>query len=122
MSGFFFCNLPDHLFNSVLFFLFQNRFIINAIQINVLDSPMKTIKNSKYCNDYIKKRITFFMQYCCSKKLKRAIFMSKLIKYMYLCLYICVLLLFLTVNSFNIFKYFFFKYPMHMFILFSMNI
>lgn len=63
-------------------------------------------KNSKY-NDYIKKRITFFMQYCCSKKLKRAIFMSKLIKYMYLCLYICVLLFFLTVNSFNIFKYFF---------------
>lgn len=49
------------------------------------------------------------MQYCCSKKLKRAIFMSKLIKYMYLCLYICVLLLFLTVNSFNIFKYFFLK-------------
>lgn len=46
------------------------------------------------------------MQYCCSKKLKRAIFMSKLIKCMYMCLYICVLLFFLTVNSFNIFKYF----------------
>lgn len=48
--------------------------------------------------------------------------MLKLIKYMYLCLYICVLLFFLMVNLFNIFKYFFFKYLMYMFILFFMII
>lgn len=88
-----------------MFFLFQNRFIkCNSNQCLGFSNETDQ-KNSKY-NDYIKKRITFFMQYCCSKKLKRAIFMSKLIKCMYMCLYICVLLFFLTVNSFNIFKYF----------------
>lgn len=63
------------------------------------------------------------MQYCCSKKLKRAIFMSKLIKYMYVhvLIYLCPVI-FLTVNSFNIFKYFFLISDAYVYIIFYEHI